>query len=313
MHADIEAALEEHGFVTRPQLFGRGFDDRSIAAALRDQRLCRVGPGLYAHSGYAAMSAEDQHVLRCHAVATRFDGAVAFSHQSAALIHGLPVWGMDLRQLHVTRLDGGRGRLQAGVFHHVGQTDPSEITHVAGLPVTGCSRTVWDIAYAAPVESALVTVDAALNRGIVSAAALREIISRYPTWPGARRTKVVLTLSDEAAESPGESRIRYAMRDAGIPRPETQFKIFDTDGTLLAITDFAWPEWHHVLEFDGLMKYGNNADLAKEKAREDRLRALGWGVTRVIWSQLSPNLRRPLLEEIQAAMSASRRQFRRSA
>jgi hypothetical protein len=44
-----------------------------------------------------------------------------------------------------------------------------------------------------------------------------------------------------------------------------------------------------VVEFDGLVKYDGadgRAALAREKAREDRLRAAGYQVVRLVWSDL---------------------------
>jgi hypothetical protein len=55
-----------------------------------------------------------------HTVGHRLGAAVALSHTSAALAHGLALWEPDLSLVHVTRLDGGAGRTEAGVQHHEG-------------------------------------------------------------------------------------------------------------------------------------------------------------------------------------------------
>jgi very-short-patch-repair endonuclease len=86
-----------------------------------------------------------------------------------------------------------------------------------------------------------------------------------------------------------------------------------------AVVDFLLDEAPVVIEFDGRVKYGRDADepdpfghrrsreqvVWDEKRREDRLRELGYEVIRVIWSDLdSP---RELAARIRRAVERSRR------
>jgi len=309
MQSDVEAFIQCAGFVTRPQILSLGLDDRYILNARRAGDLVRLGPGLYTGAWHSDLSPEDQHIVTCKAVATRFTDSVAFSHQSAAVLHGVATFGLSLDQPHLTRTDTGRGRVEAGVVHHVGDLDDAHVTTVDGLPVVTPSRMVWDIATTSSIESGIVTADSALHLGVVTEPELEEIAGRHTRWRGARRAKVSLSRADGRAESPGESRTRIAIADAGLPRPVPQHPIYDNQGILVAIVDFAWPQYRHIVEFDGLLKYSHSSDLAKEKAREDAIRAAGWGVTRIIWSQLSPGVRRALTEELQRSLNESRRQF----
>src|SRR5699024_4187669 len=132
---------------------------------------------------------------------------------------------------------------------------------------------------------------------------------RYTAWRGSRHAKVTLKLSDAASESVGESRCRHAFRNGGLPAPQSQFKVFDEKGVLVGTADFAWRKSRHLAEFDGMIKYRESGDLAKEKAREDRLRSLGWGMTRIVWTQLSPGQRGTLIVDLRRAMAESERQF----
>lgn len=309
MRLDIETHLHTHEFVTRPQLLDTGYDDRSIARLVRAETLCRIGPGLYAGSSYRRLRPEQQHILRCRAIATRFPDAVAFSHHSAALLHGADVWGIDLRKVHVTRLDTGRGRHQAGVAHHVAELPERELVEMDGLLVTNPTRTVWDVAVSQPREQGVVIADSMLHRGLTDDDALRRMAHTYTAWRGSRRARVTLTFSDGRSESVGESRSRLMFRDYGIPRPVLQFRVYDENGVLVGINDFAWLEFRHLGEFDGMMKYGSVEALAREKAREDALRSLGWGMTRLIWSQLDPAQRRQAAEHLLDAMKQSRRLY----
>ncbi len=305
MATAIDSFLHDQGFITRPQVLSLGWDDEAIRLLLRSKRLIWIGPGLYAAPEYQQLDDEAKHLVRCRAVATRFTGRAVFSHQTAVLLHDIALWGVDLDDVHVTRVDGGRARHHAHVAHHAGFLPADQITVVDGLEVVDAARSVWDLATTASLESAVVTADSALNRGITDRGALMSLAPELTDWRGSRRAKAALSLADGRAESPGESRLRLLMRLNGLPKPEPQHPIFDEDGVLIGVTDLALPAFRHVIEFDGLVKYGSAADLAKEKAREDAIRRQGWGVTRVIWTQLRPQQRGALVRELWRAVEES--------
>ncbi len=97
-------------------------------------------------------------------------------------------------------------------------------------------------------------------------------------WPGTLATRIVLDLVDPAIESVGESRVAYLCFSQSLPRPETQVRVRDENGRVVARVDFAWPALGVFLEFDGRVKYGADGQTVwKEKRREDRIRELtGW-------------------------------------
>ena len=69
----------------------------------------------------------------------------------------------------------------------------------------------------------------------------------------------------------------------------SQVRIPDTTGAVFARVDLLVGTWV-VVEFDGLVKYEGaegRAALAAEKAREDRLRAMGYEVVRLTWADLA--------------------------
>lgn len=315
VNAELEALAAVGGFVTRPQILAAGYDDRVIASLLRGGKLERIGAGLYApRESHRALNPSDRHIVRCHAVATRLGESAAFSHQSAALLLGLDVWGIDLDQVHVTRLDDGRGRHQAGVTHHVAGLGDDDVVVINGLLVVRPARTVWDLAVVEPTEQALVTADSALHRGATTDDELHEVASRHSTWRGARHAKATLSLSDAQAESPGETRSRFAFRRFGIPAPESQLEVFDADGVLIGRSDFGWRAFRHLAEFDGMLKYRSTNDdpqsatraVTAEKLREDALRSMGWGMTRIVWADLGGPARERMIARLRADLHRSR-------
>jgi hypothetical protein len=93
----------------------------------------------------------------------------------------------------------------------------------------------------------------------------------------------------------GSPRSRALIHVLGLPAPVLQHAFYDSDG-FIGRTDFFWPEYGVIGEFDGDAKYleddllgGSTAREAvlAEKKREDRLRALGYTVVRWDWKAVT--------------------------
>ncbi|MDQ6642280.1 MAG: hypothetical protein M3Y66_07295, partial [Actinomycetota bacterium] len=123
----MDAALQliaDTGVALRRELLERGATDRDIYAGLRRGLLRRVRHGAY--TTVERWDAADEYSrarLRCIATAKAMGDRVALTHTSSLVMQNVPVWGADLRKVHVTRLDGATGRANAGVVHHEGMLD----------------------------------------------------------------------------------------------------------------------------------------------------------------------------------------------
>ncbi|MET1038432.1 MAG: type IV toxin-antitoxin system AbiEi family antitoxin domain-containing protein [Aeromicrobium sp.] len=309
---------ETRGFITRPEILDSGYGDREIRDAIVLGLLTRVGAGLYALSAtYAPLSVEAKLVTRSRAVSHRHRGAVVLTHQSAAAMHGMSMWGTSLDEVHVTRLDGGRGRHESGVQHHVGTIGHDEVVEIDGALVSNPARCVWELACASSVESGIVTADSALHQQLVTPESLTETAGQFRTWRGSRSGRLALSLADERAESPGESRSRYLFWRHDVPKPELQFTVYDVDGHVLARTDFAWELYRHLAEFDGRIKYDGTftpqgfESVFVEKRREDIARGELWGMSRLIWSDLPADVAARTARRLKADLERSRSLYAR--
>ncbi len=283
-----------HGYFTRPQALANGYDDKAIRRALRSGRWTRIRQGVYTLPGrWAAADARGRHRILAHAVASRLGDRAVLSHVSAAERHGLELWDLDLSLVHVTRLDGLTGRTEAGVVHHEGLCLGSDLATVEGLRLVPLARAALETSLLTSTESAVVTLDSALRRGC-SRPELAAMADLMAEWPGSRRLRFALRLADGRAESVGESRTRYLCYRHHLPAPELQFEVRDR-GSLVGVSDFAWPDHRLLGEFDGKVKYGRllhpgeePADAVfREKRREDLLRELtGWSMVRLTWGDL---------------------------
>ncbi|ANS77479.1 hypothetical protein SGUI_0083 [Serinicoccus hydrothermalis] len=260
-------------------------------------RVCRGG---YADaSAFVDASPEERHELRLRAVLATNVGYAA-SHQSAALMLGLPMMAADLSRIHVVRRTGsGHGRRRSAFTVH--EDRPTGFHQVRGLWVVAAADAVMGAMRGSGDISAQAVADATLRLGLVSQEELGRLAAR-----GGAGVRRAVEHADPSSESVGESAARQVMRLLGyVVRTQVEFR---DDRGFVGRVDFHLPELGVVVEFDGAVKYagaeGRQA-LVREKAREDRLRALGLAVVRLVWSDLSdPELVRRKIEQAAASVRA---------
>lgn len=296
MNLPTGAALPFPLFLRR-EAIRAGLTDDALARATKRGDIVRVRHGAYADGPWWAQATSDeQHRATAMCVVRSYSSPVLVSHTTAAVLHGLPTWGQDLGDVHLTHLVPASGRKQAGVVHHRGVCRVDDITRVAGVFVTSVARTIIDAAALVDVERGLIMADAALHRGLVLPDHLKRQYIQQDRDPRTLHVRLVVRRADGRSASPGESRSRHLFWTQGLPTPVPQYSVHDHRGSLIGIVDFAWPELGVIVEFDGLAKYrtlrkpGESAEDAviREKLREDRIReATGWTVVRITWADLA--------------------------
>lgn len=292
----LRVIAEVDGFFTRQQAMEAGYDVKAIARTLKSRQWVRVRPGAYTFPDlWEAADPVAQHLCRAHAIARKLGDRVALSHVSAALEHGLSVWNVDLSLVHVTRLDGGSGRIEAGVVHHEGRTTPEDLVERNGILVMKPARAALETASMTTSEGGLVVLDSLLHVTDVQREEMEATFTLMSSWADTQRLVVPVRMADGRAESVGESRWRHLDYAYNLPAPELQYEVYDDRGNLIGTTDMAWPKYRLLGEFDGKIKYGRllkpgqePGDVVfEEKKREDALREVtGFGMVRVIWLDL---------------------------
>lgn len=236
------------------------------------------------------LRAEDRHRLRVEAAVGAGGQERVFSHESAAVLLGLPVIGRFPPDVQTVQLHRSGGRSSGLVVRH-GVKEMPPLVQVEGVQVTAPARTSVDLARTRSFASGLAAADYVLHNELCTREQLSAELERLRGCPGRRPALVVVERVDGATESVGESLTRARMYELGLPIPELQVPFSDADG-LIGRVDFFWPELGVIAEFDGKLKYradGLSPESAaetvwREKVREDRLRALGYTVVRLIWS-----------------------------
>jgi hypothetical protein len=288
-----DAAAPPDDFLLRRDAVVSGWSDDELGRSVRAGELSRLRRGAYVDSLLPAGGAT-RHRLLIRATLAGLRRPAVVSHQSAAVLHGLPLWDVPLDRVHVTRRPRAWNDTSGVLRCHVARLRDDEVTEVDGLQVTDPIRTALDLARSLPHEAAVVALDAALHLGALSHDALRGRLFDIAGTPGSRSAARAVTAADGRSESVGESRSRVIMHRWKLAPSALQFEIRSGDGALVGRTDFAWESDRLVGEFDGRITYGRllrpgqepGDAVFAEKRREDVIRDENWGVIRWVWAEL---------------------------
>lgn len=254
--------------------------------------VCIVGGDLAA--GTPWLRARREHAVQAAAGALSNRGH-GIGGRSAAIVHGLPVQRVPDRAELLT-VPRANSRHRARTF----AVEPAELTTWWGLPVSVVARTLVDLARLDRLDG-LMAADAALRQGPADPGSLDLALGRATRWPGVVNAREILRLASPLAESPLESAVRLALFDSRLPLPELQAEIVVPGRRVPYRVDMLWPRQRLVLEADGRAKYTGD-ELWREKRRELNLRAAGYRVERVVWSDLGVGWPR-FAERLRAALA----------
>lgn len=261
--------------IVPPALMERPFTlDEARAAgitlsALRGRAWKRLAAELYCWTG----SEPDRwHVLA--AVRRRLPSSTAFAGKTAAWMLGLDFEPIDPVEV-IAPLDSAL-RSQSGVVVRRGGIDSRDLMGVRGLQATTLNRTLFDMcAHESPVE-ALVAIDMAIQRGFTDSIALTRYAAESSGRAGAARLRFLASLG-EPAESPMETRLRWLLIQAGLPRPQVQVDVRDSTGRFLGRADLFYRSASLIIEFDG----GNHRErLVADDRRQNLLMNAGYRLLR---------------------------------
>ncbi|NIK55878.1 type IV toxin-antitoxin system AbiEi family antitoxin domain-containing protein [Kribbella shirazensis] len=204
------------GVFTRADARACGYPDADIDALLDSGRWRRIRRGTYAaHRSLMLVTKEVLHLRRVYRVLRASGPSVFASHQSAAALHALPVWGLDLTRVHVTAPDGRSGRVR-GVHRHIRDPVGPGLQLWNTLRMVSPARAVVEVASNAPPAAAIVLADAAMYAGMVDRRALNRAAGQLDY--GKKRALKVLDQLTGAA-SIAESRLRFILAAEGLPAP----------------------------------------------------------------------------------------------
>lgn len=284
-----------------------GTTSQSLRTRNSRGELARVYPGAFldpAGANITDLSVEQRHVAAIAGVAPSLTSSV-FSGVSAAVLHGLPIPRRLLSgRVHVTRESGGPSTKWLRVARAELAAEEIELRY--GLPVTSLKRTLRDLHEHLNIDEMLAAGDMAKFLG----ADLSDIADGSRHAKGMRRLR---DFASERSESPAESMSRSIMLRFGLPTPLLQVAIFDEDGTFMGRSDFGWPEFNTLGEFDGETKYNGGTgsgrtgaqEIMAEKERDNGIVGLGWNVSHWGWRATTTPQR--IVEIVERALATGAR------
>jgi hypothetical protein len=191
---------------------------------------------------------------------------------SAARVHGLDL-GRDYAEIAVPPSSGVRSR-RGLIVRHV-SFPPADVVAVRDVCVTSLHRTLRDLCVSEPAVEALVAIDMAIRLRRTSKAALEAYVTGVAGLPGAGCLRRLTALA-APAESPMETRLRWLLISAGLPRPEVQAALYDGE-RFVGRADLYYPSTRLVIEYDG----GNHRDrLVSDDRRQNLMIAAGFRILR---------------------------------
>jgi very-short-patch-repair endonuclease len=260
-------AGQQHGVISSAQLTLLGVSTSSIGDRVSAGRLHRIHRGVYA-VGQPKISNEGRWMA---AVLACGEGAVLSHVSAAALWTILPrgrarsssgdrsVLGLGVGMVDVTVLGhGGRATRNGIRVHRSATLSLPECTRRLRIPVTRPARTLQDL------------------RGVLSS----------PKLAAARREAEYLGLPLDALAEPNRSRsdletLFFTLcRRHRLPQPEVNVQLDRF------IVDFLWRKERLIVEVDGWEAHRSRSAFEEDRARDARLKLLGYEVLRFTWRQI---------------------------
>lgn len=166
-----------------------------------------------------------------------------------------------------------------------------ETQFIDDLPATTPARTAFDLGRRLKPRQSVPRIDALMNATDVKPEEIDAVIARHPRVRGLRNLRWVLRVIDGGAESPYESMTRMLLMQNGFPRPQTQVRICDPDGFVVARLDMGWPQWRVGVDFDGAHHWTDPRQYTRDIERYAQLADLGWADIRLTSGMLHDNPR----------------------
>ncbi len=236
-----------------------GLNDRQLATAVRTGRLRAVARGWYALPG------ADEEVVRTLRLGTRL------TCLSAARLYGLWVPDEARSRLHVAIRRGDASPVRQGVVVHRLRS--------GGWPTSGPVLDVADcldhVLRYHPVETGLMVLESAVNRGVVTESAARGLIGRVPL----RKRRAGLQHFDPRSESGSETRVRLWIQRRNRP-VRSQVQVAGVGRVDLLVGDSL------VIEVDSRAHHTGQDAYQKDRLRDLLLMSLGFVVLRLTWEQI---------------------------
>ena len=264
-------------------LSGRPFDRGDLERSRRSQGRVRRKDIVHPYHGVHTARPPASLLEHCHAYAVRLRPGQAFTHLTAARLHGLPLPArleQDL-PLHVSAVRPASPPRTRGVVPHR-LVRPQVLQPVDDLQVCAPTEAWVQLGEELSLDEAVVVADHLLTASPMSTEATRRLLAlRIATAnrPWSPLLRAALDLARCPVLSPGETRVRLLLVRAGIEEPETNSKVFDAVGRSLGRPDLVWRAHRLGLEYEGA-GHADEEQMRIDIERREAFHDAGWDIVR---------------------------------
>ena len=205
------------------------------------------------------------------------------SHGSAAAHRGVRGYGGG--PVHVTAPH--QIQRDSRIRAHRSLLPPDEVEVVDGIPTTGISRTLFDLASTLGAEAFHAALRQAENKGITDVLTLHDLLERYPRRKGAPIVRAALASKRfRAVRTRSNIELGFlAFLDArDLPLPDVN--TFIEAGGRTYEADCAWRERHVIAELDHPYTHTTDEAFEADRLRDRHLLLAGWQTIRITDHQL---------------------------
>ncbi|TDL38096.1 hypothetical protein E2R57_09330 [Arthrobacter nitrophenolicus] len=191
---------------------------------------------------------------------------------------------------HIIRPEGAADLKRPHVIVHRMKLYEDEVTVHQGIPVTTPERTWLDLAEVLSLDALVVAGDSCVrvprpeyegrDQPLCTIADLQRMIDRHRGKRGLRKAKEALRLVRVGSDSPQETLLRLAIVWAGLPEPELNVPILDTEGVGHHAPDLSYRRYRVGIEYEG-EHHGEELQVVRDITRSERYSALGWTEVRI--------------------------------
>ena len=266
----LSAALKKYYLVEYGDVKNAGLTSRQFAYRVAAGEWIAVTPSVWRH-----LATPDTWELRVRAGALWLGGDAALAGRSAAAW-----WGLDgFEQVGVEFVTSHERRSRGGVAVRLTRDwSPKDLLRKDGVRLTSATRTIIDLAgQGATAQELERAIDSAVRLRLTSIPTLTKRMSDLAK--SGREGIPVLRelLLDSGGESILERRFLRIVREAGLPRPQTQIT-FKVRTTRAIRVDFLYADQRVVIEVSGRVGHASDSDRRKDARRRNELQHRGFAV-----------------------------------
>lgn len=225
----------------------------------------------------------DDPVSLAHAFAVKMSSDQAFSHATAAVLHGMrvPQAMRTKEEIHVmSNVHLGRPPRDRRVRGHKSSASTMKLD---GLPVTTPLVTLCHLGQSLTLDDLIIAADGLVCRKnpVATMAELHDAVAGWRGARGYRKLSEALVHVRERTDSARETMLRLLLIRGGLPEPLINASIRNRAGLVVAHADLAYPSFRLVLEYDGDQHRTDQAQYYVDIDRLERITREGWRVIRI--------------------------------